>query len=240
MADFELFSDSGSRPVNEDYVITEQKNGSRIFIVADGLGGHGKGDEASRFAAREFVRCFLASENFINDMGAAFSYVQQELLKKQEESFAKYQMKTTLVVLLVTKDKIRWGFIGDSRLYMLKNSKIEERTLDHSVPQRLAISGDISENEIRFHPDRNKLLRVMGSEWGASSYELSQIKGRTPNTSFLLCTDGFWELVDDIQIEQTHRQTKNSLGWVLEMYRIIKKNGEGKNMDNLSAIAIRL
>ena len=238
--DFDVFTESGSREINEDYVLTGQKNGINIFILADGLGGHGRGEEASKLVSEEIFNYFNASDNFINEMDKAFVYAQEKLLEKQREKFAKFEMKTTVVILVITDNEVRWGHIGDSRLYMLKNAHIKTRTLDHSVPQMLALAKDIKEKDIRFHPDRNKLLRVMGVQWGSSSYELSKIHKRKTNTSFLICSDGFWELISEKEIERFCKKTNNAKEWNGEMLRTVRENGKNQNMDNFSVIAVKL
>lgn len=238
--DFEVFTEEGSREINEDYVLTAQKGEEYIFVLADGLGGHGRGEEASRFVSNEMVNYFNRSDDFINEMADAFEFVQKKLLEKQREDAAKFEMKTTVVVLTVKDKEIRWGHIGDSRLYMLKKSKIKTRTLDHSVPQMLALARDIKEKEIRFHPDRNKLLRVMGIQWGANSFELSKILKRKKKTSFLLCSDGFWELITEKQIEKFHKKAITSKDWLEKMLLTIRENGKNQNMDNFSAIVVKL
>jgi serine/threonine protein phosphatase PrpC len=240
MIDFEVFTEPGSREINEDYVLTAQKGNNHIFVLADGLGGHGRGEEASKLVAEEMVSYFNTSDDFMNEMDKAFVYAQEKLLEKQRVVAAKFEMKTTVVVLAITDKEIRWGHIGDSRLYMFKKSHIKKRTLDHSVPQMLALAKDIKEKEIRFHPDRNKLLRVMGVQWGANSYELSKIQKKKKNTSFLLCSDGFWELITEKEMESFHKESSGSKSWINSMLPVIRKNGENQNMDNLSAIAVRL
>ena len=93
-------------------------------------------------------RCFMES--------------QKRLMKKQADENARQDLKTTLVLLRIVNGYVQWGHVGDSRLYYFKNGKIVKRTLDHSVPQMLVAAGEIDEKEIRHHPDRNRLVRVMG------------------------------------------------------------------------------
>jgi len=71
------------------------------------------------------------------------------------------------------------------------------RTLDHSVPQLLVKSGRIKEKEIRKHPDRNRLLKVMGVVWASPEYEKSRVITLNGKEAFLLCSDGFWELIEE-------------------------------------------
>lgn len=240
MIDFAAYTEEGSREINEDYVLIAKKREEYLFVLADGLGGHGRGEEASKTVAHEIVNYFENTDNFINKLADAFEWAQEKLIEKQQEVVANFEMKTTVVVLVVTEKEIRWGHIGDSRLYMLNKSQIKTRTLDHSVPQKLASAKNIKEEEIRFHPDRNKLIRVMGGQWGENRYELSEILRRKRKTSFLLCSDGFWELIDEGKMEQTHSETKHSKDWLEAMLPIVKRNGEGQNMDNLSAVTVRL
>ena len=95
---------------------------------------------------------------------------------------------------------MQWGHVGDSRLYYFKNGRIVKRTLDHSVPQMLVAAGEIDEKEIRHHPDRNRLVRVMGMEWDEPKYQVSEPMPEEPGQAFLLCSDGFWENIEEEQI----------------------------------------
>lgn len=147
-------------------------------------------------------------------------------------------MKTTLVTLLIDGRDAEWGHIGDSRLYFFVGGHIRQRTLDHSVPQMLVKSGEISENDIRTHPDRNRLLRVMGSEWNRNSYELSRRITLTKDVSFLLCSDGFWEYIVEEWMENTLQNAKSVAHWLNMMERIVVENGRGRYMDNFSAIGV--
>lgn len=149
-------------------------------------------------------------------------------------------MKTTLVILEIEKERIRWGHIGDSRLYYFVNGRIRERTLDHSVPQMLVSAGEIKEKAIRHHPDRNRLLRVLGTDGDDEpvNYQESEVVKRTGGQAFLLCTDGFWELIEEKKMEAALKKASTPDQWIAAMQEIICKNGRGTNMDNYSAVAV--
>ena len=105
-------------------------------------------------------------------------------------------MRTTAVVLCTEGNRGTALHIGDSRFYHFRNGKIISQTKDHSVPQMLAMAGEISEHEIRRHPDRNRLLRALGDEneevrFVRSDFEIKE------GDAFLLCSDGFWEEVEE-------------------------------------------
>lgn len=76
--------------------------------------------------------------------------------------------------MYIDGNKVQWGHVGDSRLYAFAKNKVKLRTLDHSVPQMLVFAREIKEKQIRNHPDRNRLLRVMGIEWEKPMYELAE------------------------------------------------------------------
>jgi serine/threonine protein phosphatase PrpC len=243
---YKLLTSQGGRENNEDSADCIESGGNLCFVVADGLGGHGKGEVASQKAVEVFRREFEAAtasgtadnESFLK---AAFQKSQDEILILQAEQNAKLGMKTTAVCLSIIAGKCMWGHIGDSRLYLFVKNKVKERTLDHSVPQMLALSREIKEKHIAKHPDRNRLLRVMGIEWDSPKYELSdEVDLDDPNAvqAFLLCTDGFWELVDSKKMGAFLKKSKTADEWLALMEAEVRKNGSGTDMDNYTAIGI--
>lgn len=165
---------------------------------------------------------------------------QDLLMQEQQNQGRMNEMKTTLVVLLVDENKVIWGHIGDSRLYYFKQKRLQERTLDHSVPQMLVASGEITEKEIRGHADRNRLLRVMGTEWESPRYQIAQPMEREGQQEFLLCTDGFWELIEERHMSHMLKKSKTPEAWLTSMEQLVLKHGKDKEMDNYSAIAVFL
>ena len=240
MLTYKKFSDIGSREVNEDTVGIAEKGSEICCVLCDGLGGHGKCEIASSFVVDGILKAFREDDNFIDNLGLAMESVQHALLEEQKKKSAQMEMKTTAVVLVITDKYMRWAHIGDSRLYIFKKGKYKKRTVDHSVPQMLVLSREIKEKEIRNHPDRNKLLRVMGIEWGASSYDLSRKRKKKSGLAFLLCSDGFWELIEEAQMADELKNSSNAGEWVEKMVAIVKENGKGRNMDNNSAITLIL
>ena len=121
---------------------------------------------------------------------------------------------------------------------MFYKNKVKTRTLDHSIPQMLVLAKEIKEDMIRNHPDRNMLLRVMGVEWDEIMYELMQPISLKKCQAFLLCSDGFWELIDEKEMNAQLRKSNSVEEWLDNMVKIVEDNGKGKNMDNYSAIAV--
>ncbi len=235
---YSKYSNVGSREINEDSADSFTRGDNSLFVLADGLGGHGRGEVASAMVietARDLFACASSMDGIIADI---FEETQKRLLKKQTDEHALDEMKTTAVILLVTNNYMQWGHIGDSRLYYFRKKRLIRRTLDHSVPQVLVSAGEIRENMIRNHPDRNRLLRVLGMEWGSSSYTVSDIVKREDVEAFLLCSDGFWENIIEKDMQKCLKKSKSAEDWLSFMSEIVLTNGKGKDMDNNTAITV--
>lgn len=240
MWDFSVYTDKGGREVNEDTVLCSEKADRACFVLCDGLGGHGMGDEASKLVARRIIEEFENSKNNEKLLEQAFLNAQDGLIKDQIKRHAQKKMKTTAVVLLTDSEYARIGFVGDSRLYIFDKKGIKKRTLDHSVPQMLVYSRQIKEEEIRNHPDRNRLMRVMGIEWDEPMYELLKPEKIKKCRAFLLCSDGFWECIKEEQMEKALAEAESAAEWIEKMLVTVTSGDLKKpsDMDNYSAIAV--
>ena len=238
MIEYAVFTNVGSRSVNEDTAAVFKKSGSYCFILCDGLGGHGMGDYASQLVVKTFGECFDDDPSPDQFFPAAFEIAQGNLLGEQRRLGVSQKMKTTAVSLLLDKTNAYIGHIGDSRIYCFKHNNVKFRTLDHSVPQMLALSHEIKESDIRHHPDRSLLLRVMGVLWDEPKYELMKPLPLKKCQAFLLCSDGFWELIDEKQMCMYLKKSSSPDEWLSLMTEQVKQNGAGTNMDNYTAIAV--
>lgn len=236
--EYETFTNIGNRPINEDYVTHYHSSDQYCFILCDGLGGHGKGELASSYVGESIKNSFICHTDFVSFFSKCFEEAQYGLLNEQKRLNARFEMKTTAVVLAIDNNQFQYAHIGDSRLYHFRKNKIISRTLDHSVPQMLVLAGDIKEKSIRSHPDRNRLLRVLGVDGDTPRYELSEIGVLRPGDSFLLCSDGFWEPVLEKQMCKLLKKSKSASEWMNLLQKEVKLNGQDANMDNYSAITI--
>lgn len=234
---YKLFTDKGNREWNEDYIGMTSRNDRYLFVLADGLGGHGKGEIASQLVVEMVIRYYMEQQD-IPDIGSCIQYAQEQLLIKQEAEHNKDGMKTTIVVLEIADNKARWAHVGDSRLYVFHRNRVVGRTLDHSVPQMLVASGEIKDKDIRGHEDRNRLLRVLGVEWNRAMYEVSEWFPLKKGQAYMLCTDGFWELIEEKQMERFLKKSKSIEAWLENMVTWVWKQGIGKDMDNFSCITV--
>ncbi|MCI9336854.1 MAG: serine/threonine-protein phosphatase [Lachnospiraceae bacterium] len=238
MVTYQIISRTGSRPINEDCVGMHQREQCYGFFLADGLGGHGKGEIASKIAIEQAIMQFQAEGGSKDVLKVIFEAGQAGILERQRREGSSRSMKTTLTALLVGPKEIRWGHVGDSRIYYFQNNHLVGRTMDHSVPQMLVAAGEIRDSEIRHHPDRNRLLRVMGIEWDRPAYQLAEPVDRRGKQAFLLCSDGFWELVEEREMTALLKRASTVEQWVEDMETLVIRHGAGTNMDNYSAVAV--
>ena len=238
MIKYATITNKGGRDVNEDYIGVFSNENMLLFVLCDGLGGHGMGADASKLVTDVIGSQFSYCDDPVNFLGEAFTVAQGMLMTEQAAKHAKQKMKTTCVALLIDGDKARVGHIGDSRFYTFKNGKYKNRTLDHSIPQMLVLSKEIKESEIRHHPQRSYVTRVMGIEWEKPMYELELPCTIKPGMSFLLCSDGFWELIEENTMSAMLKSSSSPQDWLSSMEEYILESGKDTQMDNYSAIAV--
>ncbi len=239
MVTYASLSCQGNREYNEDSIKLLQKDKEYLFAVADGLGGQGHGDIASQTAISA-LNITSYDKDLQSALAANLQEAQKAVCQKKSEETCFDRMMTTLVLLQIREKSFAWGHIGDSRLYYFQDKKQKMQTSDHSVVQKLVDAGMLKQNEIRHHPDRNRLLSSVGMEWEDVPYELSDEIPRQKRQQFLLCTDGFWEYIEEEMMEKTLQHAWTPGSWLKKMKHIVEKNGRHYNMDNYSAIAVWL
>lgn len=235
---YAVFTDVGDRQVNEDAAGVFHNGDNNCCVLCDGLGGHGMGDVASTLVVNSFGTLFGKTDDVTLFLEKSFIAAQDMLMAEQKKRNADRKMKTTCVSVVTDKHNAYIGHVGDSRCYVFYKNKIKMRTLDHSIPQMLVLSKEIKENEIRNHPDRNTLLRVMGVEWDETQYELSGPLPLKKCQAILLCSDGFWELIEENDMCEALRKAGSVQEWLNNMVETVRLHGKAESMDNYSAIAV--
>ncbi|MGK7945870.1 MAG: Stp1/IreP family PP2C-type Ser/Thr phosphatase [Microcystaceae cyanobacterium] len=195
---FTALSDRGViRQVNQDSYYYDPEG--RFFIVADGMGGHAGGEEASQIAAQKIQAYF--EENWESDIPSrdlieeAFVEANQGILVDQEEHPERGDMGTTAVVVIFRNNEAWRGHVGDSRLYRLRKDKLEQVTDDHTWVARALKMGDITQEQAKSHPWRHVLFQCLGRK----DYHQAEIATLDVQTGdqLLLCSDGLTEEVPD-------------------------------------------
>ena len=241
MTEYASVTSACGRDINEDRIgIVDIDGKSLCFAVADGLGGHGRGDEAAELAVRTAEDVFSAFCGQNDIISTIFQAAQKRVLFEQEERRLRHTMKTTLSVAALTEGVFRFGTIGDTRIYGFRDGKPSFRSHDHSLPQALADAGQISPDSIRTHPDRNRLLRCIGDTWDErNGFEPMADHPASPGTSLLICTDGFWTCIGDETITDCLNRSENPGQWLSLMEEKVKAAAAGiKNADNYAAVAV--
>lgn len=229
-------SKKGGREVNQDFIgLTQSENGG-CWVVADGLGGYQAGEIASKLAVETILR-ESKMRNDIHWLKKGIKQTQKVIREHLLSETNARSMRTTVVALSCINNLATWAHVGDSRLYMIRNGKVVVQTKDHSVCQALVNAGEITADQIRFHEDRNRLYRVLGSEGAVKATILENEITVHPGDSFLLCSDGFWEYITEEEMENTRLVCSIPSDWLYLMESILKGRIL-KNNDNYSAIAV--
>ncbi len=234
----EILSRPGGRERNEDHCGLASLESGACWVLADGLGGHGGGEIASDIAVETVLEAFQTTPDYSTESLLAYMEKAAEALRvQQSQDLRLAQMRTTAVVLISDYASARWSHIGDSRLYHLRQGSIAFQTHDHSVPQALCDAGKIAPEEIRFHPDRNRMLRALGNNSEAKPTVEQTPVAVTAGDAFLLCSDGFWEYVTETEMEADFASCITPAQWLARMeQRLLKRVSDGH--DNYSAIGI--
>lgn len=229
----------GGRSYNEDTVQVRETAGKRLYVLADGLGGQGHGEIASRTAVNSVIHRAVWDRGNPQFVADAIEGAQHAVREKQAENPEYRNMCTTLVLLTVEGTTVQWGHIGDSRLYMFRKNRICHQTLDHSVPQMLVRIGELDPSQIRKHPDRNRLLHSIGYEWTDRPYTVGPGTELMEGDAFLLCSDGFWEYIEETEMLNLLRKHRDPVSWLEAMSSVVGQRGKNEKQDNYSAICIR-
>ena len=162
-----------------------------LFIVADGMGGHVGGKDASQSAVEIISREYysFSSELITNCLKYAFKTANFRIHQSSRDEIQAHRKGTTCSALVIEKQLAYIGHVGDSRIYRINNDKIEQLTNDHTQVEEMLKKGILSEDEAKNHPAKSILVRALGieSEVEVDTIENIEIKA---GDNFVLCSDG--------------------------------------------------
>lgn len=215
------------RTTNQDnYYIDEQ---AKWAVVADGMGGHNGGETASTVAVSE-IKAAMDKRLSLTE---AVSNANREVFKMSVENKTLIGMGTTVVICRVEDDVANIAHIGDSRAYLYSDGKLEQITKDHSIVQQLIDCGTITEEQAKYHPQRNLITRAVGTERNVVA-DINSVNLKK-NDIILICSDGLSSYVEDDKIKHILEET-DDISVVDKLIEEANKNG-GK--DNITAVIIK-
>jgi len=233
------------RTKNQDTILVKnEKIGSleNLFIVADGMGGHRAGEVASEKAVDAF--CEFVETNTVNAASQEDNWLEEllrdgvtaanaQVFDLQAENPAWRGMGTTFSACAIHGDVLYYAHVGDSRIYTVTKDAIKQVSSDHSLVAELLRLGRITEEEARFHPNKNVMTRALGTE-----ADLLVDTGNAVlagDTVVLLCSDGLSNMVTDAEIMEILNKDISADAKADALIELANKNG-GK--DNISLIII--
>ncbi|WOO88943.1 Stp1/IreP family PP2C-type Ser/Thr phosphatase [Mollicutes bacterium LVI A0078] len=224
---------------NEDtYLICENRLKDNLFLIADGMGGHNAGEVASAMAARTVRELFLdikAEVDYNDFLRDAIQLANDKVYKASLIDSQYNNMGTTLSVLIISRDRIFIGHVGDSRIYYMTQNTIQQLTTDHTLVQAMIDSGSITKEEAKTNNYRNVLTQAIGT---SRKVTISLIESKIPmrkEIKFLLCSDGLTEGVEDEIIHKT-MTSSSPLEDKLDKLMNIALNSSSK--DNITFIGV--
>ncbi len=235
-------TDSGKvRDHNEDSVtILKNANDEYLLIVADGMGGHRAGEVASsivvthmgkRFSEISSVGSKIDAINWLKDN---VDEINKEIIDHTKEHPDSVGMGTTAVMALLTNNFLIFGNIGDSSGFVYKNGKLKKVTNDHTLVNLLVAAGDLTEEEAKYHPKRNVLMKALGS---SEKVELDIFEVDTSVDGIFLCSDGLTNMLTREQIEKVLNDEE--LDVEEQIIKLIRKSNARGGTDNISIAYLR-
>jgi len=236
MKSFYLTDVGRVRSHNEDSVtILKNKSDEYLMVVADGMGGHRKGEVASQlvvtFLGKEFQEMDSLGNkaNAITWLKVNLDQMNQMILDYGETHVDSRGLGTTAVIALVTSEYIIIGNVGDSAAYVMKNNKLHRVTKPHTLVNLLVESGELTEEEARNHPKKNVLLKALGS---GEKAEPDVLDVDNDCQGILLCSDGLTNMLTDEQIEKV--LLDETLELEEKIIKLVRKSNARGGVDNVS------
>ncbi|HEY4640449.1 MAG TPA: Stp1/IreP family PP2C-type Ser/Thr phosphatase [Thermoanaerobaculia bacterium] len=236
------------RQHNEDsYLVADE---AKLFLVADGMGGHAAGEIASRIAVDSISEFILHTkeddgtwphaydEHFkrsTNRLMAAVRLANTRVLEAMRKDARLRGMGTTVVACLADGDTMSVAHVGDSRAYMIRNNQLQRITNDHSWVFEQVQAGMLTEAEAEKHPLRNVITRALGGALQVSP-DASEIEVKEGDV-FLLCSDGLTGMVPEDEILKVVTQSNGDLEKACQ--KLIEEANERGGLDNVTAILVK-
>jgi PPM family protein phosphatase len=233
VGEYAVASDTGRRRRrNEDnYVVAPP-----LFAVADGMGGAQAGEVASKLAASALEGADSEELSGLERVGALIQKANRRVYDRATNDPSASGMGTTMTVALVEGMSVAMGHVGDSRAYLVRGDTMEQLTEDHSLVNELLKSGKLSEAEAQAHPQKNVIIRAVGTDpdVDVDAFTIEAEEGDV----FLICSDGLTDMVEDEDILEIVDRHRDDLDKAVK--ELVQAANRGGGEDNITAVAFRI
>jgi len=215
---------------NEDHYSCDDN--AKLWVVADGMGGHAAGEVASKLAID------AVTKSFHNGLGLskALADAHPVVVTAMQDDPSLAGMGTTLVAAHLKKNQYQIAWVGDSRCYHWSKQTLRQITRDHSYFQALLDSGEVDVDTARQHPEHKSLVQAIGVSLDMKP-KVSIADGvLNSNEYLLLCSDGLTDEVDDNQIADIFAKNNNPQEICKQLINAALHNG---GRDNITVIIIK-
>lgn len=206
---------------NEDrHLIKVLDSENLILAVSDGMGGHPAGDIAAEDIIASLNLIAGEIKNGVLSLVSAINQADIVIRNRVRKEIIFEGMGATATTVILNRERVWWGHIGDSRLYLLSGGVLHQVTRDHSFLQDLIDSGDISEEEAASHPMAHVLDQCVGSMDAGVDCGTFAV---SPGDFIILCTDGFYRVVPDSHIVSVANSAQSVPDCVSELLTLVVK-----------------
>ena len=230
-----------TRSMNQDSLLVSDnnRNGLNLYILADGMGGYKGGEIASKVAITAVSKYIIEKfdeipkdkQSILNLVEDSIEFANSAIYEESEQDEELQDMGTTLEVVLIYKNKVYIGHIGDSRIYRVRKNKMKKITTDHSYVEKLIQDGDITREEAYNHPKKNLLIKALGTDEEACPDMIYTVLNK--NDVIVICSDGLTNMLREEEILEVVKEPNENCADVL-----VEEVNLAGGLDNITVIVI--
>ena len=232
----------GDREEQQDRLLiiqSKKEPGVILLIVADGMGGHTGGAMAAQQVMSTAQQIFANFHTGTDSPQKLLTSIIHEshLIITLSSYTSEAEPHSTVVAMLLQKERADWAHVGDSRLYHYRGQKLVQRTRDHSYVEQLFREGKIKEQDMEKHPNKNILVHCLG----AANPPLIDFGGTDKleaDDTFVLCSDGLWAYYSDYELGSILASCPPRVASE-QLIAMARAQGNGRG-DNISLAIVKL
>lgn len=236
-------SQRGDRKINQDRCEIFKHGSIKVMILADGMGGHPKGEVAAQILVdtcyhklNETDELTFEAESFITEViTTAHKKILAFGLKKRPPIYP----RTTAVIVVIQRDVMHWSHLGDSRTYLFRHGRAHMRTMDHTQAEKMRLKGALEDSDSQSTASgRSGVSRCLGGMKKIKNVEVTPAYQLQDGDILMLCTDGVWSQLKEAELEAIMINESQTLQE--RLFTLVNQAVESKhpNSDNATAVAL--